>query len=260
MWYFGSNESRPDADGRQKSRAGRSLCTVALAAGILGLVSRPCAGQQAAVRGVDPTRPSAPIERLGADRLRVGNIQIDTAKKEVVVRGTVNDALTLEFVANPKGGFKAYESALELDTDAVNFNLALILIGLDPARAVPARTHLDVTPPQGDPVEVWVAWEANGRQMRVRAEQLIYNVQTKQTLSEGPWVYTGSVFSSDNNAYLADLEGSLIGFVHTPAPVIESPRPLNPGDYGANRLNPNLNLKPGTAVTLTVRALPRDGK
>lgn len=260
MRYSRWNESRPDVGGQQRARSGRSLCTVALAAGILGLVSRPSSGQQAAVRGVDPTRPSAPIERLAADRLRVGHILIDTSKKEIVVPGTVNEALTLEFVANPKGGFKAYESALELDTDGVNFNLALILLGLDPARAVPAKMHLDVTPPQGDPVEVWVAWEEGGRQVRVRAEQLIYNTQTKQTLSEGPWVYTGSVFSAQNNAYLADLEGSLIGFVHTPAPIIESPRPLNPGDYGANRLNPNLNLKPGMRITLTVRALPREGK
>lgn len=252
------NDSR--AQGRQKSRNGQTTGAIMAALLVVGICARPCTAQESPARPVDPARPAAPIERLAADRLRVGHILIDTSKKEIVVPGTVNEALTLEFVANPKGGFKAYESALELDTDGVNFNLALILLGLDPARSVPAKMHLDVTPPQGDPVEVWVGWEEGGRQIRVRAEQLIYNTQTKQTLSEGPWVYTGSVFSAQNNAYLADLEGSLIGFVHTPAPVIESPRPLNPGDYGANRLNPNLNLKPGTRIALTVRALPRGDK
>ena len=59
----------------------------------------------------------------------------------------------------------------------------------------------------------------------------------------------------EKSAYLADIDGSLIGFAHTPAPVIESPRPL--GTYGNELLNPNLNLKPGTPIVLTVRALPR---
>jgi hypothetical protein len=53
-----------------------------------------------------------------------------------------------------------------------------------------------------------------GNHVRVRAEQLIYNRVTKQTLSEGPWVYTGSVFQS-GNIYLAETEGTLVGFMHT---------------------------------------------
>lgn len=203
-------------------------------------------------------KAAAPVERLGPDILRVGNVRIDTAKKEVSVAGVVNNVTTLEFLANTKGGFKAYESALELDTDAVNFNLALILIGLDPSRAVPPRFQLDPTPPQGDPVEIRVEWDESGRRRSVRAEQLVFNEVSKQTLSEGPWVYTGSTFSAQNNAYLADLEGSLIGFVHSNAPVIESPRPLAPGAYGSNRVNPNLNLKAGTRVVLIVGALPRE--
>jgi hypothetical protein len=105
-------------------------------------------------------------------------------------------------------------------------------------------------------VEIWVEWDEQGKSKKVRAEQLIYNEYTKQTLSEGPFVYTGSVFVSENNAYLADLDGALIGFVHSPAPVIDSPRPLHKGGYSGNRLNPQLDLKPGTRVTLTVRALP----
>jgi hypothetical protein len=202
-----------------------------------------------------PPKAAAPVERLGPTTMRVGNVQIDTAKKEVSVRGAVNDVTTLEFIACTKGGFKAYESALELETTGIDFNLALILIGLDSSRAVVPKFHLQPQPPQGDPVEIWVEWDENGKPRRVRAEQLVYNDTLKQTLSEGPWVYTGSVFSKESNAYLADLEGALIGFVHSPAPIIDSPRAMSPGQYGSNRINPSLNLKPGTSVTLTVRAV-----
>jgi hypothetical protein len=203
-------------------------------------------------------KTAAPIERLSPDRLRVGNVHIDMARQEVSVTGTITDAMVLEFIAVAKGGFKAYESALELETSAINFNLALILIGLDPSRAVVPKFHIDPDLPKGDPVDVWIEWDDNGRQRRARAEEIVYNEKTKKTLTQGPWVYTGSVFAAESNAYLAEIEGTLIGFVHSPAPVIDSPRPLPGGDYGANKLNPALNLAPGMSVTLKVRALPRN--
>jgi hypothetical protein len=204
-----------------------------------------------------PKSPGA-VERLGPDTLRVGNLLIDTAKKEVSIMGTVTEAITLEFIAVRKGGIKAYESALELETTGIDMNLGLILIGLDPSRAVGPKFHIDPTPPLGDPVEIWVEWDDAGMHRKVRAEELIFNLKSKQTLTEGPWVYTGSAFTSDSNSYfMAELDGTLIGFVHSPSPLIDSPRLLVEGEYGENRLNPSLNLKPGTSVMLTVRALAR---
>jgi hypothetical protein len=199
------------------------------------------------------------VERLGPSLFRVGTVRVDTAKKEISVRGEVTAARTLEFIASTKGGFKGYESALELDTTAISFNLALILIGLDREHAVHPRFHFDPIPPKGDPVEIWVEWDENGTTRKIRAEQLVYNERTQHTIPEGPWVYTGSVFVEQVHAYLADIEGSLIGFVHTPSPILENPTAVM-GPYGANRPNPALNLKAGTAVTLTVRALQQESK
>ena len=233
----------------------RFLAGAAVVASAIGLASPPVFTQQ---QSPNQTAKSAQVERLGPNLLRIGNIRVDTAKQEVSVKGVVNDVEILEFIANPKGGAKAYESAIEADTDAVNFNLGLILIGLDhthtkwPQRGDPPML------PNGDPVEIWIEWTAGDQPRRIRAEQLVYNEVTKSTLSEGPWVYTGSVFNPENNSYLADLNGVLIGFVHRSTPVIDSPRPRPQGPYAANRLNPALNLKPGTGVVLIVKALPRE--
>jgi hypothetical protein len=229
---------------------------------VAGLIVFALGGGAGAPRALSQTAPAppqspAPIERLGPDRLRIGRVEVNVARREVSVPGTVTTAEVLEFIAVARQGFKAYESALELDTNAVGFNLALILIGLDASGAVVPKFHIDPTPPQGDPLDLFVEWDDSGRRRRVRAEELVYNTLSKATLSEGPWVYTGSTFVAEQRAYLSEIEGTLIGFVHTPAPVIESPRPLGQGDYGANRLNPSLNLKAGTMVTLIVRALPR---
>ena len=200
----------------------------------------------------------SPVERLGPNALRVGNVRVDLAKKEISVDGTITNAQSLEFVANTKDGFKAYESAIELDTTAVNFNTALILTGLDPSHAVPPTRHFDPSTPKGDPVEIWVDWDDAGQRRSVRAEELVYNDAIKQTLAEGPWVYTGSVFVNleERKQYLAEVDGVLIGFVHTPAPVIESPRQFLPEHYGYIHLNPALKLTPGTKVTVRVRSLP----
>lgn len=224
-----------------------------LVVGVAGAQQPPPPGERSPFFG--PAPPPAPVEKMGPDELRVGNVRISTARKELSVAGVVNEVQVLEFLANTKGGWKAYESALELETNAVNFNVACLLIGLDNVGAVVARFQFDPQPPQGHPVEMFLEWDEGGMRRRIRAEQLIYNRVTKQTLTEGPWVYTGSVFQ-EGNVYAAETEGTLVGFMHTTAPIIESPRPMN-GNYGDSIINPGLNLKAGTAIQLIVRALPR---
>lgn len=202
-----------------------------------------------------PTAP-AKVEKTGDSTLRIGAVRVDLAKKEVSVDGTINDVPVLEFIANTREGYKAYESAIETQTTAIDFNLGLILIGLDRDRAVRPRFHFDPLVPQGDPVEVSVSWTDGGVRRRVPADDLVYDMSSKKTLPRSQWVYTGSQFLPKSTAFLADLDGVLIGFVHTPAPLIERVEAV-PGPYGAARVNPELNLKPGTTVTVTVRALPR---
>lgn len=190
---------------------------------------------------------------------RIGQIRVDTTRREVSVSGQANDAQILEFVANTRGGFKAYESALTLDTDAVSLNTALLLIGLDPAHArVPTR-HFDPIPPQGDPVEIWVAWNPPAGLKRARIEELLFDKRTGTSIPEGPWVYTGSTFVGPGQ-YLADMDGVLIGFVHSPAPVIENPKVAAVDAYGQIIRNPNLDLPGGMNVTVTISALPKPEK
>ncbi len=81
-----------------------------------------------AVGAQEPLMPeSPPIEEIGEKLYRVGNITVDLASKEAVVAGIVNAVTILEFIATTKGGFKSYESSIELNTDAISFNLAMVL-------------------------------------------------------------------------------------------------------------------------------------
>ena len=224
----------------------------------LSLAATSVGAQQSPSGPPRAIKPAPPVTKEGPDQLRLGRVRVNTATKEVSVTGHINenDNPTLEWVANTQGGFKAYESAITLDTDAVTFNTALLLIGLDNSHArVPTR-HFDPIPPSGDGVEVWVDWKSGEAHRRARVEQLLFDKRTNASLVEGPWVYTGSAFIKGTNQFLAENDGVLIGFVHSPAPLIENPRAGAVDGYGSVVLNRSL-IAPGTFVTLTVKALGR---
>ncbi|MEI6244386.1 MAG: YdjY domain-containing protein [Acidobacteriota bacterium] len=201
-----------------------------------------------------PARPGPSVEKIRDGVYRVGNIQVDTIGREAAVEARINsDVTTLEFVANKVGGAKAYESALTVMTDATTLNAALLLLGLDPAHSrVPTR-HFDPVPPKGDPVELWIEWADGTATKRARIEQLLYDTRTKTTLPEGPWVYTGSTFS--NGQYMAEVDGVLIGFVHSPAPLIENPRAGAVDAYGFVVLNPQRSPGMLLKAKLVIKAL-----
>ena len=120
--------------------------------------------------------------------------------------------MTLEFIVATKAGSKAYESAIEADTNAVNFNVALLLTGLDPlAHVCPVRSSTRCR----QPATRWRSgsmgrrgrWPAAGTGRAARHQRA-----EKRTMPEGGRVYTGA-----RNVVLTEADGVLIGFVHSPA-------------------------------------------
>ena len=230
----------------------------ALLAGSVTLYGQapPARGRSSAptAQGRKAPAKAAPAEKIGSNRYRLGAVTADLGAREVSVAGTVNaDLTTLEFIANTEGGAKAYESAITAATDAATFNAALLLIGLDPSHArVPVR-HFDAAPPKGDAVEIWVEFQIGPAKKRVRAEEMLFDERTKLPLANGSWVYTGSTFSAGR--LMADTDGVLIGFVHSPAPLIETTGKGAVSAYGSVVFNKRLGLPPHSPVTLIVKAV-----
>ena len=208
--------------------------------------------------------PASPVEKINATTYRIGEMRLDTKRKTLTVPGTVNDVTIVEFVANTLGGFKAYESALTLNTNAVSFNAALLVLGLDPSRSRPSSMQFDRQPPEGDPVELTVEWKDGSTTRRVGIEELLFDQRTGKTLAKGPWVYTGSTFwvsPSGEKQYQAEVDGVLIGFMHGPQSIIDNPRNDALSGFGYIVLNPGIGLKADLPITLTVRVLDRkDGR
>lgn len=230
----------------------KAFCVGALAPFLVVMVSA------STVQGPPQAKQPPRVERLGPTLVGVGAVRVDTAARELTVPGRVNRVTTLEFIANTPQGLKEYESAITVDADAVTLNTALLLLGLDPGRARVPTQHLDPVPPAGDPVSVMIEWRSPQGMRRISIDELLWNVVTRSTPPGGPWVYTGSTMA--DGRLLADADGVLIGFVHSPAPLIDNPRPVPARNYGDIILNPNLGLLGGMPVTLVVRALDRPGK
>jgi hypothetical protein len=225
--------------------------------GLLLAVCFVCAASAVSVSGQQQLlkRPTPEIKRLSPTVVQIGSLQVDSAARELRAPGTLNQVTILEFVANTPRGLKEYESAITVDSDAATFNAALLLLGLDPARARVPTQHFDETPPAGDPVELWVEAVRPNKPLRFPVEELLWHQIDKRTLEPGPWVYTGSTMAQGQ--FLAEADGVLIGLVHSPAPLIENPRKGAVKAYGEVVLNPNLGLLAGARVTLIVKALDR---
>lgn len=203
-----------------------------------------------------PSRPQNPqpiVQDLGNQHYRIGAIELDKAQGSFTVPGVVIRLNPpLEFLAVAKGGMKNYESLLELDANAFEFNLACILIGLDSQKAKLPRFHFDPEPTQGDRVEVRIGWQAEGKTVEVNAAELFKEGDKPVTSQD--WVYTGSGFLPDGR-YLAALTGSLLSFVHDPESVIQHRQGIGLNHYGSVSVNSAVAPPVGTRISLTVRRL-----
>ena len=195
------------------------------------------------------------VKNLGNGRLQIGNIIIDEIKNEVIVPGRLNMLEgPIEFIASTKGGMKLYETVLEMETDAMSFNLSMILLGLDPKKGKPAAYHFDPVPPQGDIVEISLQWDTEDGKKSIQIQEIIHDMNTGKTLPVDQWVYTGSLFLDDGR-YLAEEAGVLIGFVHDPASIIESSYSGKFPAYGTYVVNKNHSLSVGTEIQMVIKPI-----
>jgi len=228
----------------------RTLIGLALAA-----VIQPAFGARPApppgVRVVEHEESQPNIERIDEHRVRIGSIQVDRQARRLELPGEVIRLQPpLEFLAVKRNGYKAYESLLELDTTATDLNTALILIGLTGDKATHPEHQSEEKPVEGPRVAIRVRWEADGGPRETEASRLL--LVGGQPVDAAEWVYTGSAFLPDGR-YLAALDGTLIGFTHDPASIIEHRTGLALRHYGAVAGNPELCPPPGTRVVVTVQ-------
>jgi len=196
------------------------------------------------------------VRKLGNERFGIGAITVDRSRRLVTVPGSMipyEAGKPIEFVATMRQGYKAYESVLTLDATAFEFNLACILIGLDPDQASNVEYHFDPNPIDGDRVSIRVGWQQDQQWVEMDVAGLV-KVGEQKPATPSVWVYTGSRFV-DGDRYMAQMDGVLIGLIHDPASIIEHREGIGIGDWGSIAIDAEVAPAGGQPIVLQIQAI-----
>ncbi|NQT18883.1 MAG: hypothetical protein HQ592_04200 [Planctomycetes bacterium] len=151
-------------------------------------------------------------------------IRLDKENKTIEIDGRIciKDG-PLELFACTEGG-KEHEAVVALKGEPWQLHLSLILLGLKPGGG--PEYQGDPTKPYGDTVIIEVQWEQDGKTIRKRAEDLIFDVKKEKPMQHIEWVFVGSRFERDQNGkniYVANRDRSVATVYHDPYTVIDNP-------------------------------------
>ena len=218
----------------------------------------------------DPAAPEVktnmPIRELGPGLFQLGDVRIDKPHR------TVSFPARLNLVEGPMEYFlvtswgKTHESILKTDTEPFRIHLAMLLLdaGITATNAAtngaggggfishPGKARLP-----GQPIDLEIKWSSGGREIRHRAEELIYNTEQKSVMRQGNWVYTGSIEAE--GLFLAEIDGSIVSLVTDAESLINNEGPGHDNDtiWAANTNNlPPTNI----VVEVTIKINPKPQK
>ena len=174
--------------------------------------------------------------------------------------GKVNPVEILEFVANTQNGMKRIRERVTVDTNAVTFNAAMLMIGLDKEHAQSAHSPLRPGGPERGSCCTLDRLDAWRPKDRTPVEQLLFDNESRQTVPGVNGSIPARCFwkTACRLGPLATWPTSMAsssGSCTAPRRSSRTLRGAGVGRYGNIVLNPNLGLEPDTPVTLTIKAL-----
>ncbi|MGV3721416.1 MAG: YdjY domain-containing protein [Actinomycetota bacterium] len=215
---------------------------------LIGLLTCAAACLLPRVGGAAPPEGELPAEaeKIGEGLYRIGKAKVDLNTRMLTCAGKVNmQRGTIEYLAVAPEG-KLHESVLMLDVRPLHLQVGLILLGLEPKGGL--RHQGDVQIPKGSPVEAFVSWKRNGRPVKARAEELVWDVERKRPMPQGAWVFSGSIV--DSKGFVADRELSLMATYRDPAAIVNNALPTG-SDDSIYKVNERIVPKWDTPVTMT---------
>lgn len=130
-----------------------------------------------------------------------GHIQVKEKEKQIVLKGHISKALgeydshlkgAVEFLMCGPAG-KEYESIMVVDATAKEIHKAMTKLDVKPGNPVDLDLDTDeLLPAKGPTVIISVEWEEDEKTKKVRAEDLLHNVKTNESMKHVAWIYTGS--------------------------------------------------------------------
>jgi hypothetical protein len=146
-------------------------------------------------------RPAPSAPRV----ISIGSVTVDVDGRFIEVPGQVNMSEgCVELLACGPGG-KTHESVFVVHASPTDFHAAILLLGLRPGTAPDLALGLG---PEGPAVGILVSWEQDGRQVKIEAEQTLFNTADNTTFRDAGWAFTGSEVV--DGFFMAEVEESFV--------------------------------------------------
>lgn len=196
--------------------------------------------------------------------IQIGLVKVDKKSWSLSFPARLNmSSGNIEYALTTERG-KTHESLLTTDASPMHIHAAALLLGI---------ANLDGE--ANKKILIDIKWQPNGPMQVIALEKMIamakgvpikggsndndFNdsfqiTELGETLTSGPWVYSGSEFRQ--GAFMAALDGSIIALINDPGALIQNPRPGNTND----RLHlPSKNIPPAEKfpVVVHIRAVSK---
>jgi len=179
----------------------------------------------------------------------------------------VQNRAILEFFAVTAGG-KTHEAVIavtgnaDLEREDIpeglagTLNACILALGYEKGTPVQATRDGKVVPPSGKKIHLYLEWTGeDGKTVRARAEDLVYNSKTRKPMERGKWVYIGSRFEKDwadgETRYMADLTGDVAATYSWPNTIIDNVTSEGSDDIYYVCYTPRIPA-PGTKVSFVI--------
>lgn len=133
-------------------------------------------------------------------------------------------------------------------------NSSLMALGLRPGKSLQLLPGGRTIPAKGTPVHISVEWEEDGKPVRVRAEDLLWDRRNGRTMEEGRFIYVGSFFDRDGS-YVPDLSGDAVACYSMATCVVDLSDPRAADDEVFVPCTPHLPPE-GTKVRVSFSPAP----
>ena len=182
--------------------------------------------------------PAPALVSVSPGVYRLGAVTLDKTARQVRFPAFINQtAGPVEYLLVGSQG-KVHESVLRTDVEPMQVHTAMLLLGVEslidktsaaklqpPPSAIDAAYLATAPLPVGAPVTLSVRWRvvSGGPDVECRAESLVDNGGSKGPMSDGFWLYNGSMIVEGR--FQATAEKSFVAVITDPTALINNPRP-----------------------------------
>lgn len=165
-----------------------------------------------------------PIEKIGNNEYRLGEIRIHKAERSITFPAEVNmDRGLLEYLIVHRKG-KTHESLLRTHVDPYNLQIAFLLIGFE---GTDQRLTMqgDPTTPRGERIQIHIRNVGGSEQPAFPVERWLANQfdDAVKDVDSMNWVFSGSYV--DQGRFMSQESGSIAAIWHDPVALIDNASP-----------------------------------